>query len=38
MAAFSKTEAFQVMAQNNKAELVAFLDRADSILAKMKNL
>lgn len=38
MAAFSKTEDFQVMVQTNKAELVAFLDRADSILAKMKKL
>lgn len=37
MAAFSKTEEFQVMAQN-KADLVAFLDEADELLTKMKNL
>lgn len=37
MAAFSKTEEFQVMAQN-KADLVAFLDEADELLTKMKKL
>ena len=37
MAAFSKTEEFQVMAQN-KADLVAFLDEVEELLTKMKKL